>query len=284
MTSQSGTSKSGTKNASKSRQSKQPELDINKLINIAFDLCCRRAELSAEEWDKAKKEAINEAMKEVKPYAEHHLKKHAAAAVSAGISAAGIKELANQTFSSELVDSAQQIGIWVSQYMKKEISEEAFVSKMTGPGNQKLAKDLLAGLRIDEKMGVSSVEEIFKLSYPLMAYTASMAAYKELRKAQEKYEEAQDERVRIEKACAESVAMIRQYREEMERMVFKYLTEHLEIFETGFAAMNQAIMDGDVDGYIKGNVEIQRILGFDTQFTNQQEFDVLMDSDIAFKL
>ena len=48
--------------------------------------------------------------------------------------------------------------------------------------------------------------------------------------------------------------------------------------------MNQAIMDGDVDVYIKGNAEIQRILWFDTQFTNQQEFDDLMDSDIAFKL
>ena len=74
MASQSGTGKAKTKTASKSEQ---PELDINKLINIAFDLCCRRAELSAEEWDKAKKEAINETMKEVKPYAEHHLKKHA---------------------------------------------------------------------------------------------------------------------------------------------------------------------------------------------------------------
>ena len=82
----------------------------------------------------------------------------------------------------------------------------------------------------------------------------------------------------------ESVAMIRQYREEMERMVSMYLTEHLETFESGFAAMDQAIMDGDVDGYIKGNAEIQKILGYDTQFTNQQEFDDLMDSDIAFKL
>ena len=111
-----------------------------------------------------------------------------------------------------------------------------------------------------------------------------MAAYKELRKAQKKYEEAQEERILIEKACAESVAMIRQYREEMEQVVSKYLTEHLETFESGFAAMDQAIMDGDVDGYIKGNVEIQKILGYDTQFTNQQEFDDLMDSDIAFKL
>ena len=257
---------------------------INNLINIAFDLCCKRNSLSDEDWKEAKEKAKDEVMKEVMPYAEYHLKKHATAAVSAGISAIGIKELATQKFSSELVDSAQQIGIWVSQYMKKEMSDKAFIGNMTGPGNQKLVKDLLSALKIDEKLGMSSIEEIFKLSYPVMAYTASMAAYKELRKAQEQYEEAQEVRILIEKACAESVAMIRQYREEMERVVSKYLTEHLETFESGFAAMDQAIMDGDVDGYIKGNVEIQKILGYDIQFTNQQEFDDLMDSDIAFKL
>lgn len=277
MASQSGTSKAKTKTAS---QSKQPELDINKLINIAFDLCCKRNNLFDEDWTIAKEEV----MKEVMPFAEYHLKKHATAAVSAGISAVGIKELATQKFSSELVDSAQQIGIWVSQYMRKEISDEAFISNMTGPGNKKLAKDLLSALKIDEKLGMSSVEEIFKLSYPVMAYTASMAAYKELRKAQEKYEAAHEERILIEKACAKSVAMIRQYREEMERVVSKYLTEHLETFESGFAAMDQALMDGDVDGYFKGNVEIQKILGYDTQFTNQQEFDDLMESDFAFRL
>ena len=281
MASQSGTGKAKTKTASKSEQ---PELDINKLINIAFDLCCKRNALSEEDWEKAKEKAKEEVMKEVVPFVEHHVKQHATAAVSAGISAIGLKELATQKFSSELVDSAQQIGIWVSQYMKKQISDEVFIKNMTGPGNQKLAKDLLAALKIDEKIGVGSVEEIFKLSYPVMAYTASMAAYKELRKAQKKYEEAQEERILIEKACAESIAMIRQYREEMEQVVSKYLTEHLETFESGFAAMDQAIMDGDVDGYIKGNVEIQKILGYDIQFTNQQEFDDLMDSDIAFKL
>ena len=281
MASQSGTGKAKTKTAFKSEQ---PELDINKLINIAFDLCCKRNALSEEDWEKAKEKAKEEAMQEVMPFVQHHLKQHATAAVSAGISAVGIKELATQKFSSELAGSAQQIGIWVSQYMKKQISDEVFIKNMTGPGNQKLAKDLLAALKIDAKLGVGSVEEIFKLSYPVMAYTASMAAYKELRKVQKEYEEAQEERILVEKACAESVAMIRQYREEMDQVVSKYLTEHLETFESGFAAMDQAIMDGDVDGYIKGNVEIQRILGYDTQFTNQQEFDDLMDSDFAFKL
>ena len=277
MSSQAGTGKAKTKAISKT---KQPELDINRLINIAFDLCCRRKNLSEEDWKKAGKEV----MEEVMPFAEYHMKKHATAVVSAGISAAGIKELANQKFSSDLVNSAQQIGVWVTQFMRQEISEEEFISRLTGPGNQKLVKDLMSALKIDEKLNVGSIEEIFKLSYPVMAYTASMAAYKELRKAQEQYEEAKEERISIEKACAESIAMIRQYREEMERVVTAYLTDHLETFESGFAAMDQAIIDGDVDGYIKGNVEIQKILGYRTQFTNQQEFDDLMDSDIAFKL
>ena len=132
MASQSGTSKAKKKTAS---QSKQPELDINKLINIDFDLCCKRNALSEEDWEKAKEKAKEEAMQEVMPFVQHHLKQHATAAVSAGISAVGIKELATQKFSSELVGSAQQIGIWVSQYMKKQISRDDFIGTMTGPGN-----------------------------------------------------------------------------------------------------------------------------------------------------
>ena len=74
MASQSGTGKAKTKTASKSIQ---PELDINKLINIAFDFCCKRNALSDEDWKEAKEKAKEEVMKEVMPYAEYHLKKHA---------------------------------------------------------------------------------------------------------------------------------------------------------------------------------------------------------------
>ena len=46
--------------------------------------------------------------------------------------------------------------------------------------------------------------------------------------------------------------------------------------------MNQAIISNDPDGYISGNVQIQQILGAEIQFTNQDEFDSLMDSDEDF--
>lgn len=257
-----------------------PELDINRLIKIAFELCCKGSAISEDDL----KRAYKEAMDEVKPYAERQIKKRAGAAVKAGIVALGIKELANEKFASALVNNAQQIGHWVHQYIKGEISDEAFVNNLVGPSTLKIITDILEALGIDEKLGVQNMQEVLMLSPPILAYNASMAAYKELRKAQEELAAAREERIRIEKACAESVAMILKYREEMDNVVTTYLTEHLETFEAGFAAMDQAMIDDDIDGYIKGNVAIQKILKYDVQFTSQEEFDDLMDSDFAFKL
>ena len=70
----------------------------------------------------------------------------------------------------------------------------------------------------------------------------------------------------------------------MEKKVSEYLNLHLDVITDGFAAMDKAIMENDADGYIAGNVEIQKMLGYKVQFTNQQEFDALMDSDEDFML
>ena len=48
--------------------------------------------------------------------------------------------------------------------------------------------------------------------------------------------------------------------------------------------MDQAICDNDINGYILGNVRIQKLLGYETQFESQEEFDELMISDVEFKL
>ena len=44
--------------------------------------------------------------------------------------------------------------------------------------------------------------------------------------------------------------------------------------------MKQGLASGDSDLVIKGNVVIQRVLGRKPQFTSQEEFDDLMDSDM----
>ena len=52
----------------------------------------------------------------------------------------------------------------------------------------------------------------------------------------------------------------------------------------GFDYMNEGIASGDSNLIIKGNIVIQRVLGREPQFTTQQEFDDLMESDIPLLL
>ena len=135
-----------------------------------------------------------------------------------------------------------------------------------------------------DKLGSKSLSEIGNVATCALTFAALTEAYKIVREAQEDLQLAREERIKIEAACNESIELIRQYRAEMEYAVNHYLTERLETFESGFAAMDKAIFENDSDGYIRGNVAIQEILGYKSQFTNQEEFDDLMDSDIAFKL
>lgn len=78
--------------------------------------------------------------------------------------------------------------------------------------------------------------------------------------------------------------MLTAYHQEIDQIVSDYLFEHAETFNCGIAAMDKAIIDGDINGFIRGNTTIQDILKYDVQFRNEEEFDALMDSDDAFRL
>lgn len=77
---------------------------------------------------------------------------------------------------------------------------------------------------------------------------------------------------------------LQQFKTELEEKVTEYLAEDIENFMNGFDLMKQGISLGDSNMVIKGNVTIQRVLGREPQFTNQDEFDELMDSDMPLIL
>ena len=117
-----------------------------------------------------------------------------------------------------------------------------------------------------------------------MGYSAAVAVYEELSTALHDYELAKEERIRVERECAEAVELIRQYRRDMSRDVENYLATHDELFNRAFDAMDQALISNDIDGYLTGNAEIQESLGYLPRFRTQQEFDDLMASDDNFVL
>ena len=80
------------------------------------------------------------------------------------------------------------------------------------------------------------------------------------------------------------VNVLEEYKAKLSEHVANYLAQDLEAFMEGFEYMQAGIDSGDSNLVIKGNVIIQRVLGREPQFTNQEEFDELMESEESFKL
>ncbi len=252
-----------------------PALDINKIIQLIVDVAKN---------DKTPEEAAKEFARPYQTFAEVYARDQAEKLIETGLGAIGLEMLSTRAFSEQIVRISEKIAVYVKAFMTGEITDQEFISRLGGSGIKDVTMQILSALGIHEKLGVDNPAEIMKLAPTVLAFSASMAAYKELRKAMDELETARERRIQIEEACRESVSMIRSYRREMERIVTNYLTVRLETFETGFEAMEKAMLNDDVNGYIRGNVEIQEVLGYDVQFESQDEFDALMESDDAFKL
>ncbi len=81
-----------------------------------------------------------------------------------------------------------------------------------------------------------------------------------------------------------TVQQLQAYKDGLEERVSNYLAEDITAFLEGFDLMKEGIRSGDSNLVIRGNVTIQKVLGRTPQFTSQEEFDDLTESDIALKL
>lgn len=137
--------------------------------------------------------------------------------------------------------------------------------------------------KLSEKIKDSKVIAVIS-EVPLGIVPASQKVVKELQDAVSDYQEAKEERIRIQKECEEHIQILIEYRNEIETEVSAYLVDNLTVFNEAFDQMKEAILNNDSDAYIDANSKIQDQLGKDMQFHSQDEFDGLMDSDDDFKL
>ena len=259
----------------KKTDGKLPDLDINKIIDLIVAVAQEK---------KTPKEAAKEIAVPYIAFAKVFAEDRAKEYIDTGLEKAGLGTLSDTDFSAKLTACSKRIGILIYQYMTNKIDVVELIEGIGGTELKEIFIQTATALGIHDKLGFASMDEIFALSPAVLAYTASLAAYKELKKAEAELAAARERRKQIEASCAESISRIRMYRANMDKVISEYLADHLETFESGFAAMDRAIIENDVDGYILGNVEIQEILNYDIQFTNYQEFNDLMESDTAFKL
>lgn len=192
------------------------------------------------------------------------------------------RTLAENGFADCLVNASEEIIGIVALYVTKQIDADEFLIRMSRTGIGEVGVKVMKAFNIDQQNFTSNPQMLLNFAAPIMAYQGLMGAYREYSKALDDLRLARESRMRVEAECQRSIEMIRAYRMEAEQRVSEYMNEHLDAFQSGFAAMDQAILANDPDGYIAGNVQIQQMLGAEIQFTNQEEFDALMDSDEDF--
>lgn len=134
--------------------------------------------------------------------------------------------------------------------------------------------------KIKDNEIVAAVSDI-----PIGFVPASIKVVKTLKESIEDYNEAKEERIRIQKECEEHIQILTDYRKEIESNTSTYFIDNLTVFDEAFSNMDEAVLNNDSDSFIEANAKIQSQLGKDDmQFHSQDEFDGLMSSDDDFKL
>jgi hypothetical protein len=118
----------------------------------------------------------------------------------------------------------------------------------------------------------------------MVGYALSSATYGILMQSLEAKKLAQEQRRMIEKACAEHIKMLREYRKETEALVNTYLNDSMDIFRESFSGIKNALDIGDVDWFIESANKITENFGGEAAFSDMEDFRAKMLEGNTFKL
>jgi hypothetical protein len=193
----------------------------------------------------------------------------------------GIRALSKTNIAATIVTTALEAGKTLGKYFKDEIDGTECLTELGEKGTGMVASAMFAAIG----QAVIPIPVVGGLIGSTVGYALSSACYGQLVGALKDAKLAHENRIKIEAECAEAIAMIRQCRAEIEKIISAYLIEHITIFNTAFDDMKAALAIGDVDGFISGVNEITVQLGKRPKFNTLNEFDALMNDDASsFKL
>jgi hypothetical protein len=207
-----------------------------------------------------------------------------------------IQALGKTNLPGTIVTVALEAGKTLGKYFKGEIDGVECLTELGEKGTGMISSAMFATLGTTGAVAVFGKSAVIgQLVIPIpviggliggmVGYALSSACYGQLVETLKDAKLAHEERIRIEAECGEAIAMIRQYRAEMEIAVNRYLREYITTFHQAFFDMKRALNIGDIDGFIAGTNAITKQLGKTPQFETFDEFNALMNnSACSFKL
>ena len=194
------------------------------------------------------------------------------------------ERLNNKDFSKFLTKQTKRIVKIIKDYWGGTISQEELMDFIINDVFVNISTEVLKAYEIKKDDIDTILNSVKNSSFSMVAYAIFVELYRAFMDLMQEAAMIHEERLQIEKHCKELIEQIIEYRNEINALVSDYLFENITSFQEGIHAMDVALLEGDSNGYIAANAEIQKAMGRDVQFTNQDEFDELMDSDFDFIL
>lgn len=180
---------------------------------------------------------------------------------------------------SGLPQAMVQIAITGSQVLYKYFTGKIDGRECVQELSQQSANMLSASLFTMIGKAVFSNSIAGALAGGMVGYALSSATFGMLKQAFVDAEMAKERRQQIEKVCQLHVQQMNAYREQFETLMAAYLAEEKEFFHRTFTGMQDALAVNDTQWVIDTGNEMIRHFGGEVTFTNQEEFDALMEDD-----
>ena len=196
------------------------------------------------------------------------------------------RTLSNTSLPGNIAATTLNIGRVMKKYISGEIDGTECIDELGKDGFGMLGASLMGAINVSLlPAGAPAIAGVLSgLAASMFGYAAAAAIYSELRNSLKQAKLAHEERLRIEAECQEAVQMIQQYRDQMNALAEKYLSDKYQLMGDCFDSMDSAIIKNDVNGFIGANSMIMEAFSKKPLFGNMDEFDSLMMSDNAITL
>ncbi len=195
--------------------------------------------------------------------------------VAQNAESSALRNLSRSNLPAYIATATLEVGKTLVSFFKGDIDGVQCLNELGEKGYGMVNSALYAGLG----QILIPIPIIGALAGSMLGYALSSASYQSLRNSLGAAKLAREERIRIEKECAEADAMLKKYRQELEFTINQHLASQRAFFDDTFAAIKHSLAIGDIDGYISAANGITVNAGKVPLYRDKAEFDALMKSD-----
>ena len=191
-----------------------------------------------------------------------------------------IRTLSKTNVAATLVSSVDATTKTLEKYIRGKITGLECFEELGETGTTQIASVMFGTIG----QMVIPVPVVGSIIGSMIGYVFTSSCYKVVVSALKEEKLAYKERVQMERECAEVIKLIKQYRNDCDLYIQRYLTDYRVTFNKAFKQMYKSMSLNDIDGFIIGANKITQKLGGNVHFRNKKEFEDFMDSPESFKL